>query len=142
MLFRFVILLVTFWMPSVSAFSADLDLADDGLSAGYATLTWQEVDGKIFELKENTTAGWRTIYSGEDRATTLSGLKNGTYEFALWVDGAQRGEPLALTVKHHPLSRAWIFFGIGALMFVALVSLLMRGPSIEPAAEAPSKREE
>ncbi len=126
MLFRFVILLVALWVPSLPAFSADLVLSDDGLAAGYATLSWQEVEGNKFELKENTPTGWHTIYSGGDRASTLSGLRDGTYEFALWVDGQPYGAPLVLTVSHHPLGRAWMFFGVGALMFMALVALLIR----------------
>lgn len=110
-----------------AATADDLVIADDGRTAGYATLAWPGVPGKSFVLEENDAGVWRVIYQGPDRATTLSGRPDGRYEFRLKADGQFVTTPLSLTIEHHPLSRAWMFFGIGAVMFVLLLAVLIRG---------------
>ena len=126
-------------MASSGAAEADGPVvSDDGLAAGYATVAWADVPGENFVLEEKTTSnGWVVVYSGPDRATTLSGRADGAYEFRLKADGKPVGEPLSLVVSHHPLDRAWAFFSIGALMFVLLTVVLVRGsrqpiPQISP----------
>ncbi len=123
--------------PFRAAYADDLIIADSGLTAGYATLAWPAVEGESFVLEENISGTWTPVYEGPDRATTLSGRADGRYEFRLKTDGTLVGEPLTVTVAHHPLSRAWGFFGVGAVMFVLLVGVLVRGsrkpvPQISP----------
>jgi len=127
MLFRAIIILAAILVPNSSAIAAGLTIADDGTNAGYVTLAWPDAAGNTFELKEKTSQGWRTLYTGGDRATTLSGRPDGTYEFQLTADGASVGAPVVVTVEHHPLARAWAFFAIGAAMFIVLTVLLVKG---------------
>jgi len=127
MLVRTIIILAALLVPNASAIAADLTVADDGTSAGYVTLSWPDASGNTFELKEQTSQGWHTLYRGSDRATTLSGRPDGTFEFQLIADGAPVGAPVTVTVQHHPLSRAWAFFAVGATMFIALLVLLITG---------------
>lgn len=107
------------------AVAAELTLSDNGQSAGYLTLSWADVRGNSFELKYNTSEGWDTLYTGGDRATTLSGLPDGRYEFQLIADGIQVGEPLVVIVEHHSLGRAFAFFSVGAAMFLVLAMFLI-----------------
>ncbi|WP_262690849.1 hypothetical protein [Kordiimonas aestuarii] len=102
-------------------------ISDDGSTAGYATIAWPDVDGESFVLEEKRGSKWVAIYNGPDRATTLSGLADGEREYRLKADGVVVGDVLALAIQHHPLSRAWTFFGVGAVMFVILVALLVSG---------------
>ncbi|TNE62618.1 MAG: hypothetical protein EP335_11545 [Alphaproteobacteria bacterium] len=114
-------------MPISAAFADDLMVADNGLSAGYATLAWPDAAGETFLLEREADSGWTAVYDGPDHATTLSGLHNGTYRFRLSADDGMPGDVLEITVAHHPLSRAWMFFGIGAVMFAGLLGLLAAG---------------
>ncbi|WCL53860.1 hypothetical protein [Gimibacter soli] len=109
------------------AFGQTLTLADDGRSAGYATLAWPVVEGNSFLLEEYEGDEWRIIYEGGDRATTLSGLADGDYRFRLSADNGPPGPEFGLTVAHHPLSRAFGFFAAGAVMLAVLVVLLVVG---------------
>ncbi|WP_020399722.1 hypothetical protein [Kordiimonas gwangyangensis] len=123
--------------PLTAAKADDLIISDNGLTAGYATLAWPNVEGKSFVLEENVSGNWRPVYDGPDRATTLSGRADGDFTFRLKADGQLVGDPMSFTVAHHPLSRAWAFFAVGAAMFVALVGVLLRGsrkpiPQISP----------
>ncbi|WP_321396146.1 hypothetical protein [Emcibacter sp.] len=110
-----------------------LRIADDGLSAGYVTVAWPAASGTYFQLELKSEAGWRSIYAGPDRATTLSGLANGTYLLRLKSEGNALAENdiLAITVRHHPLDQALAFFWGGAVIFVVLVTLLAVGNSRE-----------
>lgn len=127
MLVRIIIIMAILLAPNSAAIAAGLTVTDDGTTAGYVTLSWRDVTGNTFELKEKTSQGWQTLYAGGDRATTLSGLPDGNYEFQLTADGTRVGAPVTVTVQHHSLTRAWVFFGAGALMILALVTLLVRG---------------
>lgn len=123
--------------PLTAAKADDLIISDNGLTAGYATLAWSNVEGESFVLEENVSGNWRPVYDGPDRATTLSGRADGDFTFRLKADGQLVGDPISFTVAHHPLSRAWAFFAVGAAMFVALVGVLLRGsrkpiPQISP----------
>lgn len=123
--------------PLTTAKADDLIISDNGLTAGYATLAWPNVEGESFVLEENVSGNWRPVYDGPDRATTLSGRADGDFTFRLKADGHLVGDPISLTVAHHPLSRAWAFFAVGAGMFLALVGVLVRGsrkpiPQISP----------
>jgi len=71
------------------------------------------------------------IYQGPDRATLISGQPDGTRIYRVREIGAAGpsawSEPVSVTVAHHPLSRALTFFGIGAVVFLATLTLIVRG---------------
>ncbi len=117
--------MVLFCAPASYAFSADLYVSDDGSAAGYVTLAWPDVSGKSFVLEEKKGQVWQEVYEGPDRATTLSGLPNGTYGFRLTAD--QGTHAIEVSIQHHSLARAWLFFAVGAGMFLLLVGMLLVG---------------
>ena len=112
-------------------------------TAGYFRLSWSVSEpGKLprFELQESANPDFmdpRTIYNGPDAATTFSGRADGDYYFR--VRSLESGQSSAwssviqVQVRHHPLTRAWLFFGLGAIVFLATLALILRGAPKEPA---------
>lgn len=128
--------------------SADAHSAPPSLSAdtrtsttGYYTLAWEPADadtraiaGSIagFELQERADDGdWSTRYVGPDRATTLTGMPNGTYAYrvrALTESSASAwSSETVVEVKHHDLGRAFAFLAVGAAVFLATLALIVAG---------------
>jgi len=76
----------------------------------------------------NAGQGWRTIYQGPDRARAMSGLRDGEYRFRLQSAVTQNWSPsLSVNVTHHSLERAFALFGIGGVVFLALIIILAAG---------------
>jgi len=122
-------------------------------SAGYFRLSWTVPDSPSsveFELQQSSVADFsnhKTVYTGPDRATTFSGLANGDYYFRIrsqisdQISGQKSGQtpdrttdqPSAwsavtkVQVQHHSLTRAWLFFILGAAVFTATLALVLRG---------------
>ena len=101
------------------------------------TLQWQaheEGSAAEFMLQESAMADFsqaRTRYQGPHHSSVLSGLPNGSYYFRV---RARQGEghpwgtwsaPEVFTVKHHPLSLAFILFGLGAAVFGLTLTFLV-----------------
>lgn len=113
--------------------TTDTDIA----TAGYFRLSWSVPELQVpvdFELQKSATADFSNhsvIYTGPDRATTFSGLGNGEYYFRIRsLISDQSSSWSAVTkvqVQHHSLTRAWIFFALGAVVFMATLMLVMRG---------------
>ncbi|MCP5380935.1 MAG: hypothetical protein H6912_01070 [Kordiimonadaceae bacterium] len=128
MTFRSIILFFIYIFAFSYAHSSEIEIVDNGTTAGYVTLAWPSASGKTFELKQKENGHWKIIYQGQDRATTLSGLADGTYHYALMMDGQSNAEDeINITVRHHTLKRAWTFFGVGAAMFLILITILTIG---------------
>lgn len=105
-------------------------------TAGFYSLSWDGAGPDIvFELQEAHSADFvdgRIRYVGPDTATQLSGQPNGQYFYRVRiVEPAPRASPwsdaVEVEVAHHPLSRAFLFFGIGLVVFLATVALIVRG---------------
>jgi hypothetical protein len=124
--------------PSLSASPAP-DRGAPGLSvdnavatAGFYSLGWggtaqvelQEAAGPDFDQPV-------TVYTGPDRATVISGKPNGTWFYRIRSLDDQRtgpwSEPLTVTVAHHSLTRAFLFLGLGVIVFIATVLMIVRG---------------
>ena len=100
-------------------------------SEGYFQLSWQTQQEARYELQQARNASFsdaRTLYQGRDNASVISGLADGQYYYRLrsLPDGSW-SEGVAVEVKHHPLSRAFGFFTLGAAMFLATVGVLIKG---------------
>lgn len=102
-------------------------------TAGYYVLRWSaaSTDVEVAEFANPGSGDPSIIYRGPDRATLISGQPDGKRIYRVREIGA--GEPSAwsapvtVTVAHHPLSRALTFFGIGAVVFLATLTLIVRG---------------
>jgi hypothetical protein len=109
--------------------------SDTGLAtAGYYQLQWTGSDDGDYELQESRRADFAapvTLYRGRDRATMLTGRPDGEYHYRLRMlheDGpGPWSEGLRVEVRHHPLSRALLFFAMGALVFIATLAAILVG---------------
>lgn len=117
------------WSASAAAedvFRVDRTPSRDGVYQ----LSWTTPGPVVVEASPDAVfARPEVVYRGHDTAATLSGRPDGHTWYRL-VDadtGAPLGAPLRVEVRHHPLSRALTFFGIGLVVFVATVVLIVRG---------------
>lgn len=113
--------------------AAQLQLqSDTALStAGYFRLSWQQEQRTGYQLQQARNSDFsdaHDIYRGEDSATVISGLADGHYFYRVRNPSANGwSETVEVEVKHHPLSRAFGFFALGAVMFVATLVVLLKG---------------
>ena len=122
-----------FAAPDAPRLSVDSALA----TAGFFQLHWSGDYGQAVRYRIEQASGPdfeapRTIYTGPDRASLLSGYADGRYFFrarARLADGtlSEWSAPLLVRVAHHPLARAWGFFAVGAIVFLAVLAVILRG---------------
>jgi len=119
------------------AWSAYPQLASDTdvATAGYYRLDWNAESAADFVLEESQQVSFETarvLYEGPDTARIISGRKDGDYYYRV-RDVNNQDEQSAwsdvvhVKVQHHPLSRALLFFAIGAIVFVATLSAIIIG---------------
>lgn len=109
--------------------TGDLPGDPTAASAGAAS------DAPHFELEEAAGPAFdtpRILYAGPDLATALSGRPDGIYYYRVRADGGPWSPPVAVTVAHHTLTRAWLFFALGATVFAATAVLILRGGQGRP----------
>ena len=108
-------------------------------SAGYFRLSWKnssdkDTENTQYELQEASDPAFThatILYSGPDTASLISGRRNGIYYYRVGsVD--EQAEPVwsnsqIVEVSHHPLSRAFMFFALGALVFIATLTMVIVG---------------
>jgi hypothetical protein len=109
------------------AVAVELNVSPDHSTTGSFNLSWQGEQGERFRLFDLTDdKGPRLIYQGRDTARVMTGLPDGYYRYR--VEGeSSRSELKSVTVAHHSLARAFAFFGVGLLVFVATLWLVVRG---------------
>ena len=114
--------------------SSDTDIA----TAGFYRLSWEMDNAGRVELEQadNPTFTDAVLrYRGPDRASVISGMPNGEWYYRVRTVGKLGAGPwsksVAVTVTHHPLARALMFFALGVVVFLATVVLILRGA--EPA---------
>lgn len=112
----------------VPAITATLEPAEYESNEGYFQLRWDA--GEPVRLVEATSRDFvetRILYTGRDSAHVVSGKPDGTWYYRLeTADGARvLSEPAVITVRHHSLIRAFSFFTIGAVVFLATLGLIL-----------------
>ena len=121
----FLFLLLTFF--SFTLFAVELEISPAISSSGTFSLSWHGEEGeryRLFQIDERNRT--TLIYQGVDSARVMTGLPNGEYIYQ--VEGEfGRSEPRKVTVAHHSLLRAFTFFSIGLVVFIATVILVVRG---------------
>lgn len=110
--------------------------------AGHVRLVWlsdadlEQREDIQFELQQATDEEFetaRTIYTGPDLASFISGLPNGDFFFrvrALVDNGNRAGswsEPITVKVQHHSLKLAFTLFALGAIVFIATAAMIVTG---------------
>jgi hypothetical protein len=100
-------------------------------TAGYFQLTWQSEQLGSFELQQALNADFSdalTLYTGHDTATVLSGLADGIFFYRVRHENETNwSQTVKVEVQHHPLTRAFGFFTLGAVMFFATLVVLIKG---------------
>lgn len=116
--------------------AANLQLSSDSeiATAGFYQLSWKMPEQlEQIELQESRTpelADYRVIYRGPDLARAVSGKSDGEYYYRLVSAGDKERRAsniVKVTVAHHPLRNAFLFFAIGALVFVAILVAILSG---------------
>lgn len=123
---------------STTQYSFALQLSSDSrvATAGYYQLFWSG-KAKVFQLQESTTSDFKSfkvIYEGKDLARVISGKSDGDYFYRLTrLDGnsPQVSDIVKVTVSHHPLENAFLFFIAGAIVFIAILFLIFKGKRLE-----------
>ncbi|MBD3669341.1 MAG: hypothetical protein HUJ29_01095 [Gammaproteobacteria bacterium] len=111
--------------------SSDSDVA----TAGYYQLSWEtEQSADRFRLIEADNPRFsqsKILYEGPDLAMILSGKSNGTYYYRVAALSQQSQDLVSNTLKvevdHHSMTKAMLFFSIGAIVFLATLILILRG---------------
>jgi hypothetical protein len=126
MLIRITFLLL-FLLSVVPVQALELQSSTDLATAGSFDLSWQGAEGERFRLHELGEEGSpRLIYQGRDTARVMTGLPDGDYRYRVEGDSGV-SSPVSVTVAHHSLNRAFGFFAVGLLVFVATLWLVVRG---------------
>jgi hypothetical protein len=97
---------------------------------GYYQLRWEaEEPVRLVESSSADFADAKILYSGTDTGHVVSGKPDGTWYYRLEsADGARiLGEPATIAVRHHSLARAFSFFALGAIVFLASLGLILFG---------------
>ncbi|WP_455220641.1 hypothetical protein [Kaarinaea lacus] len=118
-------------MSATPELTSDTDVA----TAGYYRLEWDAQEGADFILEESQQASFdslKVLYEGPDTARIISGRSDGDYYYRVRDmngdnDQSAWSEVVRVQVQHHPLSRAFLFFGIGAFVFVATLTAIIIG---------------
>ena len=114
---------------------------DSALStAGYYQLNWKtdvnrkEVSGDFILQEANGPefAQPKTLYRGPDTATLISGRPDGIYYYrirdSLDTDDLNAWSNVTkVEVAHHSLSRAFMFFALGAIVFISTLVVVILG---------------
>ena len=114
--------------------SFEIDPPAPDSNDGVIKLSWTLPADSQIELQQVnlTTDKIKTIYKGPDNATVITGLPDGQFQFRGRLINQNTSakawsEPVTVTVTHHPLSRAALFFLLGAVVFVMTVGLILSG---------------
>jgi hypothetical protein len=118
-------------VPAIQTANAIQLNSDSQLAtAGYYQLSWSGKSG-VFQLQESPTAdfnSYKVIYTGRDLARIVSGKPNGDYYYRIADDNnGDISNVVAVTVAHHPLKNAILFFCAGAFVFISTLILIIKG---------------
>jgi hypothetical protein len=120
-------LLLILLLSAAQTTAVELEVSPELSTSGTFNLSWEGTEGERYRLLQlNGEAPPRLIYEGTDTARVMTGLPSGDYTYR--VDGESgHSEPRSVTVAHHSLTRAFSFFGVGLLVFIATIFLVVRG---------------
>lgn len=135
------LLLIVLCLPSAAVLAAPpapvLHSNTALANAGYYQLKWQLPDGRedLFELQEAARRDFahpREVYRGRDLASVISGQPDGQFYYRVRAisDAGVPGpwsRTVGVRVDYLPLGRAFTFFGLGALVFVATLFVILDG---------------
>ncbi|MEZ4700926.1 MAG: hypothetical protein R2834_11390 [Rhodothermales bacterium] len=113
--------------------------AEQVATAGFYTLSWAApaaATAPRYQLEADSTRRFETpavVYEGPDDATSRSGEPDGERCFRVRYREADRQAWSAwsaahcVSVRHHPLRRAFGFLAVGAAVFLATLAVVVAG---------------
>lgn len=114
-------------LADVPELQSDSELA----SAGYFRLSWQGEDHRDYVLQQANNPEFlnpQTLYQGPDTATLVSGRSDGSYYYRIrYVEADGWSNVTKVEVSHHSLSRAFMFFSLGAIVFIITLVVVVIG---------------
>ncbi len=125
-----------FWCSAQWVISAEVTLsAPESTDTGHFTLTWEAAGedeaGHAFVVQQAREADFsdaQILYEGPSTAATMSGLLDGVYYYrARLSESSTWSESIAVVVQHHSLTQAFIFLGLGAIVFLSTGVLIIGG---------------
>ncbi|MGD8812014.1 MAG: hypothetical protein PVH16_04700 [Thioalkalispiraceae bacterium] len=102
-------------------------------------MSWTTGTKQDYQLQESASEdfqSYKTIYQGPDQASVISGKPDGVYYYRIVGMDSQppvSSNTLKVSVAHHPLVNAFVFFTAGAMVFVAILFLIIKGSRQSPA---------
>ena len=125
------------YIPNANSETIQLSSDSEIATAGYFQLRWQGPTSE-YNLQESSTAEFtfsKNLYRGSDTASVISGKPDGDYYYR--VSSHDSSLPLEsnivkVTVAHHSLNDALMFFIAGAIVFITILIMIFKG-SRQPA---------
>ena len=127
--------LLALHIPALAATPFSLTVTPQESNDGVARLAWDAPENTAVYIQQSRTEDFQqpaTLYRGNDSGTTITGLKDGSYFFRVAADGVSIdafnwSDPVQLKVAHHTLVRAFTFFAVGVVVFMATLALVVSG---------------
>jgi hypothetical protein len=130
------LVLVSVFATSSYAQAIKLETDQAISSAGYYQLSWDFEDAPtdtVFIVDERTSemSLATPIYSGKDTAMVISGKSDGKYIYQVRsADNQYQSNAIEVVVSHHSLATAFRFFVLGAIVFIVLLIVILRGNKV------------
>ena len=121
--------------PVQAAVDSPIELTSDSevATAGFFQLRWKSNSHGPWQLHQSENSDlkdYKVIYSGPDLARVISGKSNGIYYYQVVANKnsvSEKSNIVKVTVAHHPLTNAFLFFIVGALIFLAILFSILKG---------------
>lgn len=100
---------------------------------GIVKLEWSDKitsSPPLYELQvanDVSFANPKSIYSGLDEGTFISGLPDGLYHYRLRSEDGPWSNTVTIQVNHHSLQLALILMTLGAVVFLITIAVIVQG---------------
>lgn len=114
-------------LAATTQIQSDSDIA----TAGYYQLSWSNADPDtqmvVEESNNSNFDNSHQIYVGSESSTVISGKQNGDYFYRVKnLNSMQWSEVIKVTVVHHSLPKAFLFFFVGLFIFTSTVVVIVK----------------
>ena len=133
---RLPLFICLYLLPATTLWAQSITLSSDTQqsSAGYFQLQWawpdapQDVQYTLRERQRDTE--FKTIYTGTDQASVISGKHDGNYEYTVLASANSLADTVQsntvdVEVKHHSLRDALIIFALGLFIFLSILIVIL-----------------
>lgn len=115
---------------STSASALEINSNTTLANAGYYQLSWTDLNDEAVIVEEslsNSFSSSKKIYSGKDTSTAISGKPDGEYYYRVKnLNSSIWSESISVKVEHHSLTKAFMFFFLGLIVFTFTCIVILR----------------